>query len=150
MGNYNYRKALKHDIREYIGDNYTIDELAEIARYSIDDLFDKLLDELWLEDSVTGNGSGSYTFNRYEAREYVTDNLSLCVEACEKFDVDINTLGKKVSNEDWEYLDVTIRCYLLNECLNDVLVELEPDIEEYFNKEEVVQWSNLNYQRNTV
>lgn len=138
MSNYNYREALKQDIRDYIEDNYIIDELAEIARYSIDDLFEKLNDELWIEDSVTGNGSGSYTFNRYEAEEYVIDNIPLCTDACEEFGIDSKTFCEKILNKDWEYLDVTIRCYLLNECLIDVLNELGPEIEEYFNEKEIV------------
>lgn len=52
---YDYRNAMKHDIRQWIEDNY------------FDGDEDELIDELWYADPVTGNLSGSYTFNRYTA-----------------------------------------------------------------------------------
>lgn len=39
---------------------------------SLSDLWN-VYDELWIDDSVTGNGSGSYTFNSYKAEENVKD-----------------------------------------------------------------------------
>lgn len=35
--------------------------------------FDDLYDDMWVEDSITGNGSGSYTFNGFKARKNVEE-----------------------------------------------------------------------------
>lgn len=69
MTYYNYREAIKSDIREYIKDNVNTNE------FTPDELQEYLEEQLWVNDSVTGNASGSYTFNRWEAREYVQDNM---------------------------------------------------------------------------
>ncbi len=120
---YNYEESIKQDIRDYISQNYTTFELVvklQNKRY----FQHTLTDRLWSEDSVTGNGSGSYTFNSYLAEQYVKDNLSLCVEAMSGFSC-IDSLGKKLENEEYEYLDITIRCYLLARCVREVIEELE-------------------------
>ena len=68
MKNYNYFEAVKEDVKNYIENEIDLQEtLLECG--DIDSLIEKLYDDLWIEDSVTGNGSGSYTFNTYEAEE---------------------------------------------------------------------------------
>lgn len=67
---YNYLEAVKADVIEAIKYNYTADEIK--SGFEDRDAFEeKLNDDLWTADSVTGNGSGSYTFDRWEARDYV-------------------------------------------------------------------------------
>ena len=107
---YNYYDAIKNDIRDYLGDHSSRD-------------YDKLYEDLWIEDSVTGNASGSYTFSTADAEEYVKDNMDLVREACKEFCVDSDSVSEHFMDEDWEWFDVTIRCYLLGECLDDVLRE---------------------------
>ena len=63
-----------------------------------------------------------YTFNRAEAKENVIDNLDLLKEACEKFDCKTE-FADKFFNEEWEWMDVTIRCYLLGEIVETVVEE---------------------------
>lgn len=109
---YNYRKEMKEDIKEYIKENH--------PEATMDD-FDELYDELFIEDSVTGNASGSYTFNRFDAQEYVCDNMELCQESLKEYCVPAEKVAKYFLEGDWEYFDVTIRCYLLGEVLDDVL-----------------------------
>lgn len=113
MKKYNYLENIKEDIREY---------LKEENMETCD--FDELYEKLFIEDSVTGNASGSYTFNTNKAKEYVMDNLDLLKKACEEFGCS-DILGDKICNEDFEWCDVTIRCYLLGEVLNNVLDELK-------------------------
>ena len=126
---YNYRKAMDEDIRTYFEEEFNnIQETFE--GLDKEDAFANYFDELWVVDSVTGNGSGSYTFNRARAEEYVKDNLALCIEAFEEFGIAPEEFGKKVYDEDWEYLDVTIRCYLLGEVLGEVLDELYEELED--------------------
>ena len=115
---YNYREAMRNNIREYM------EECVENFNEFDSESFDEIYNELWVTDSVTGNGSGSYTFSRCQAEEYVKDNLPLCIEAMEEFGYSAKEFGERVYNEEWEYLDVTIRCYLLGECLSEVLEEM--------------------------
>lgn len=91
---------------------------------------EKLNDDLWTEDHVTGNASGSYTFSTATAEEYVKDNLSLCIKAMIEFGYDAKTFGEKVYDEKWEYLDVTIRCYLLNGAISDTLNNIGKELED--------------------
>ena len=92
-----------------------------------DAIEEQLNDSLWIADSVTGNGSGSYTFNSAEAKEYVTDNEDLLKEALEAFCTDAETITDHFLNGDWEYFDVTIRCYLLGQAIGEVLDEIDFD-----------------------
>ena len=52
MKDYNYLEAMKEDILQYIRDEI---DLAEFD--SLEELEEKLNDDLWTVDSVTGNGS---------------------------------------------------------------------------------------------
>lgn len=90
-----------------------------------------LNDELWTEDAVTGNASGSYTFNRKQAKEYVLANIDLAGKAMEEFGYTAEVFGEKIFYEEWEWLDVTIRCYLLGEVIADVV---EGIMTEYYDE----------------
>lgn len=109
MTYYNYKEAMKDDIFNYCSDNN-----IDLKTYDIE----KLHDELWVEDSVTGNASGSYTFNRALAKEYVINNLDLLRDTWLEFDMNKADYYDKMTNEEWEFLDVVIRCYLLDEAIN--------------------------------
>lgn len=121
MERYNYYKAMREDIRVYIGENYTEKELSD-QLLDIDAFQEKLNDDLWTEDSVTGNASGSYTFNTWQAEEYLCHNLDLLEEAAAEFCCDMDLLKSGA-----EACDVTIRCYLLNQIIAEVLEELQKD-----------------------
>lgn len=56
MEKYDYKENIKNDIKSYIVDN-------DIDVNSDDFDQNELYDNLFCEDSVTGNASGSYTFN---------------------------------------------------------------------------------------
>ena len=119
---YNYFEEMKNDVIDAIDDYFTEDELAEM---DADELEEKLNEDLWVDDSVTGNASGSYTFSRVTAKEYAIDNLDLFIEACDCFCIDYETIGKTFYNNDWETIDVTIRCYLLGQVIWEVLEVME-------------------------
>lgn len=122
MKNYDYKATMYDDIMDYINDNYPDIQITPDNR---EEWSEKLNDELWTADSVTGNGSGSYTFNSYKAKEFVTDNMDLCTEVLQQFCVDSKTVSEKFLCEEWEYFDVTIRCYLLGEMIETVLNDIE-------------------------
>ena len=117
---YNYLETMKSDIKDYIKNEVNTSDYSDR-----EELENNLNDILWNEDAITGNASGSYTFNRADAEEYVTDNMGLLAEACKEFCVDNETVGEKLLTEDWEYFDVTIRCYLLSQAISKALDEID-------------------------
>ena len=120
MEKYNYLQALKEDIREYIGDNFTKEEQRELVADK-DAASEKLNDDLWIADSVTGNASGSYYCNAWKAEEAIAHNLDILADAMEEFGCgDVNAFKKGT-----EWCDVTIRCYLLSQAIAETLNELE-------------------------
>lgn len=119
---YNYFKNVRKDVKQAILDNYAKEEIRNAFKSleARDNLYEKLYDDLWLYDSVTGNASGSYTFNTYQAEENLCHNWDLLEEALDEFCVDY----KEAIQKGAEYCDVTIRCYLLGEAIDVVLDEL--------------------------
>ena len=97
------------------------DFLDENIEYYDD--FDDAFDAMFCSDYVTGNGSGSYTFNSYKAQQNVKDAI---------FDENIVALldwnginiFDTLRDNGAETLDVTIRCYILS--------DIYSIIEEYF------------------
>lgn len=128
MMNYNYLESMKEDVKEYIINNseLSINDLI----YNRSELEEKLNEDLWAYDGVTGNASGSYTFNSYKAKEYVLDNMDLLEEMCNEFCVDAETIGKKFLDGAWEWMDVSIRCYLLGQAISEVLDDIEEEQED--------------------
>lgn len=126
---YNYYLAMNDDIRDYIRENYTEEEIREKLE-DRDEWETELNDDLWTEDSVTGNASGSYTFNRWKARENVIENLDLLSETLHEFGEDGETIARLFLNEEWENFDVKIRCYILGSVIYQVLDEIEEELEE--------------------
>jgi hypothetical protein len=115
---YNYLENEVEDIKEYILENYEKEDIEGLDE-------EELYDELWCADSVTGNGSGSYTFNTWKAEEYICHNMDLVQEAYEEF-------GYEGIPKDTgaEAMDVTIRCYLLGQAIEKALEELKEEVEE--------------------
>lgn len=120
---YNYEEQVMDDIRTYIENEIDLSDWTDDRN----GLEEQLNEGLFIEDSVTGNASGSYTFCRSTAKEYVSDNLDLLAEACEEFGEDKATIGEKFLDGDYEWMDMTIRCYLLGQCISNVLDEMETD-----------------------
>lgn len=120
---YDYLENVTADVRDYVEQEVDLSEWAGDR----DGLEEKLNDDLWTCDSVTGNGSGSYTFNRVQAQIYVLDGMDELQEAVNEFGIDSETIGEKFLESDWEYFDVTIRCYLLGQAIAAVLDDLEED-----------------------
>lgn len=119
---YNYLEEMKNDVMEYINNE------IDLSNYEDRDELEQFLnDELFTVDSVTGNASGSYTFNRVQASLYVLDNMDLLQEAIIEFCIDSETVADKFLSDDWEYFDVTIRCYLLGQAIAEALDEMDID-----------------------
>lgn len=122
MTDYNYLEAVTSDVLDYIKEEINLDEW----KGNREGLEKKLNDELWTVDSVTGNASGSYTFNTWEAEENLAHNWDLLAEALDEFGQD----GTDVLRQGAEAMDVTIRCYLLGQAIAEALDELEEELAE--------------------
>ena len=114
---YNYLEQVTSDAKEAIleymdkWDFSSRDELGQIAT-----------DELWADDGVTGNASGSYYCNAWKAEEAICHNWDLLGEAIDEFGGDTDILQQGA-----EFCDVTIRCYLLGQAISAALDELEEE-----------------------
>ena len=92
-----------------------------------DDAWDEFYEDLFIDDSVTGNGSGSYWFSRKKAEESLGEFI---------WDEDIiwllEEMGytvEEVVKQGPEAADVIIRCAMLGHVYGDV----EDYIEERFS-----------------
>lgn len=125
---YNYYRAMKEDVKEMIRTYDACGGFCEID--SIDELADWIQETAWDDDSVTGNASGSYTFSRVEAKANVLDNMDLLLEMAESFGETAEQIGQHFLNEDWEYFDVSIRCYILGDVAYSVAAEVIDELRE--------------------
>ena len=126
-----YNDEVKADVIEWINEN--INYIDDDVKADKDALSEYLNDNLWTADSVTGNGSGSYTFNRMEAKEKVFADIETVKEALDEFETPAGTIAEKFLDEDWEYFDVTARCYVLGSAIYEVLEDMEE--EGFFDNE---------------
>ena len=133
METYNYLEAVTNDAKAAILENMDMWEW-----HNREELEENANDWLWAADEVTGNGSGSYTFNREAAKEYVTrsdDGMDTLRDAVREFDCEHEAFTAFLE-ENWEYFDVTIRCYLLRQAISAALDELEEEGKIQYQEEE--------------
>lgn len=116
-----YLNMIEDDVREWINDNIDLDNY----KGNRDGLEEKLNDELFNEDSITGNASGSYYCDAYKAEEDLEHCWDLLAEALEEFGSGMT--ATEMLDKGAEWCDVTIRCYLVGEAISSVLDELEED-----------------------
>ena len=120
MERYDYLEAIKEDVLNYINENNIV-----VTSENRDEVEQELNDTLFTCDSVTGNASGSYTFNAWVAEENLCHNWDLLAEALDELGCSVEYLKNGA-----EACDVTIRCYLLPQAISEVLDEVETDEEE--------------------
>lgn len=117
MEKYNYLEQVTADAKEAILKNmkyWNFDDREELEQVAND--------ELWVDDSVTGNASGSYYCNAWKAEKAICNNLDLLSAAGTYFESDVNILKQGA-----EACDVIIRCYLLWQAIAAALDELEEE-----------------------
>ena len=120
MEKYDYLSSVESDVREYIENNVDFHDYSDL-----DEMKEDLNEKLFVEDSVTGNASGSYTFNTWKAEEYLCHNLDLLAEANKEFGGSSDILS-----DGAEMCDVTIRCYLLGQAIENVAPDMWQDWED--------------------
>lgn len=75
---YNYREAMRKDVRQAIEEKekWIGKPITEVYEDK-EEAYDQLVDDMWVDDSVTGNASGSYFFNAWRAEEALNHNWDL-------------------------------------------------------------------------
>ena len=122
---YNYKEQIRADVKEWIEENK--EQIEGLDRY---DAYEIVYDSCWVEDSVTGNASGSYTFSRWGARQNFfedEDSDEHVAQMIENGFMTRESVGEAVEESNWELLDVSIRCWLLCDAVSDVLDEYYDD-----------------------
>ena len=135
---YDYRESVKLDVSEWVLYNVNMEDWKE----NREGLEEYLNETLWTEDSVTGNASGSYTFNTWKAEENLCHNWELIEEVASEFGYEPTISASYENGPEW--WDVTIRCYLLGQAIAEVLddyeaegaFDAEPETEEQETEEQ--------------
>lgn len=124
--NYDYKINMMKDLKDsfkgwldhHISNYYETDinELTDtLTRAEIAQDF-----EYVAEDDVTGNSNGSYTFSRYEAQLMIIDHLDDLADALEEYGFsDASIVDMMLREQDYERLDVILRCYYFPDVYND-------------------------------
>lgn len=127
---YNYYEEVKQSIEDVINDEAYYLNIEAVRPNDLEEYEEVLNDELWNEDAVTGNASGSYYCNSYKAEETLIGKLSLASEALQEFGYNnIDVLDKGA-----EWLDVIIRCYVLPYCIAEYIEDNRLELESRLDK----------------
>ena len=127
MERYNYLENVTADAKQAILENMNYWDFSDR-----EELEEKANEDLFCDDSVTGNASGSYTFSTWKAEENLCHNMDELEDACNEFGQDIGEAVKQGA----EYCDVTIRCYLLGQAISAAIDELEEEGKIQYQEEE--------------
>lgn len=125
---YDYHSAVLEDVKQHIRERYEREEFIERIEDDRDGLEEELNDSCWIDDSVTGNASGSYTYNAWKAEQYVCHNIDLLGDALSEFGAE-NT-ACDILEHGAEWCDVTIRCYLLVQVIPQAVDEMADEWDE--------------------
>lgn len=129
MEKYDYRRAITDDIKDWIVNDTDI--LEENDDKQNDELYNWIYDEIFDNDSITGNGAYYYDLED-KCSEYLSGNFNLLYEAMREFGVDneVKMIIKHYENQDLaRYFDCSIRCYLLMDCIYQAMEELQDEME---------------------
>lgn len=112
MEKYDYEKAVLNDAKEFVEER--LDEMLRydgtpLEQLDGDRIREELFDDAFLDDSVTGNASGSYTFSTWQAEENLCHNTDLIEEMLFEFGYE----PSEKANHGAEWFDVSIRCMML-------------------------------------
>lgn len=123
MEKYDYYTEVTNDVECWMDQDNDAFDLSQFENR--DEAIEYLIDELWAEDSITGNGSFSYADEK-QCEEYLCHNVDLIIDACDTFGVGYNELRKQYKNGTLaRYLDCTIRCYVLANAIEGALITWE-------------------------
>lgn len=112
--------AFPHTLADYRNE-VLADALAVIddGDYDTCEDFDDAYDQMWTDDAVTGNGSGSYYFDAADAAKAVS-GLIWDVDAIESLECDMGVDPANILKNGPEDLDVAFRCCALGQVYGDI------------------------------
>lgn len=122
MEKYDYYKNVCEDVKQRLNEWLDFNRINDYS--DIDEVISAVYDDFFNSDSITGNGSGSYTFNSWAAEENLCHNMDLLKEALDELGGELNDYIDSA-----EACDVTIRCYVLGQLVGEVVKEF---VEEQF------------------
>lgn len=121
------KNSVIYALKDVLLESYDIEDTS---LNEIKSNFEDIKDYLYNSDEVTGNCSGSYYCNAYEAQQMIFENIEEVVEALEVMCTN-EDVGQLFLGQEWEKIDVITRCYFLGLLdVEDVEEELK---EEYIN-----------------
>lgn len=121
---YDYETQVMEDVMEYIREEgLDADEVTN--KWERSDFEEMLYEKLWVNDSVTGNASGSYFCNNWIAENALCHNWNLLADAIAEFGEYEMNLGWFLDEKGAEWADVTIRCYLLGTAISQAIDYME-------------------------
>ena len=116
MEKYDYRRAITDEVKDWIMND---SDIPEEGIKDEDAIYDWIYDEVFDNDSITGNGP--YYFDTEEkCSEYLSGNFDLLYEAMYDFGErdEISFIIQHYEDKDLaRYFDCMIRCYLLMDCV---------------------------------
>lgn len=130
MAKYDYLEALCEDIRTYFNDELDLVEFFEDTYWVKERACNKLNEDLWDNDSVTGNGYSGYCTEE-EAGHNLAGNWNLLGEALSEFGCSAESIAKGA-----KFCDTTIRCYLLSQAVSIVVDEMYDKAQELVDDDE--------------
>lgn len=111
--NTTYQEQVRADFEEFFGEQY---HQAKAINYN--ETAKSLVYDAVDSDDVTGNGSGSYYMNRQKAKDMVLANIDYVAQICQDTDAQYTFTGM-IADNDWESLDVLVRCRTLIKLFNN-------------------------------
>jgi len=125
---YDYKYEMTGDVLNAIREAMTPAQIAAALHADRDNLEQDLNDAFWIDDDVTGNGSGMYTDDN-TARGYILENLDKLQDLVSAGLMEAERVLDALADGSFAYLDVCVRCNVLYEAIYDALDLLEEDPE---------------------
>lgn len=143
-----YYNDVQDDILKMLKEEYQNEEELKDYIYKdgseyfveFDDNFkDRILEVAEMDDGITGNASGSYFCNFYEAKECFFENegIEILKDAIDEGLIEKEQVADYFLNDDYESLDVVCRFYACSQVAEDAVNEFEQYLNE--NEEELLK-----------
>jgi hypothetical protein len=124
MKHYNYKEEVTKDIKNYIKENINFDSFD-----NYDGLKYHLQYSIQAVDTITGIYSGTHTNDKILAEIFLIGNFSLLAKALQYSEKYCKCGIKETLEEGAEACDALIRRYLLDDCIVQVMLELQEELE---------------------
>lgn len=141
---YDYEKSVYCGIIWFLNDMLDRD-IESFAQMEDDEREEWINNEAFISDTVTGNASGSFFYNRWKAECAIMHNWDLIEETIDEF-------GPLEFSRGAEYIDVSIRCYILGQVIGQVIDAINEKISEIEDQAErdFIEEQNENKKEETA